>query len=497
MSILSIHTQAEAPLTSGVVKWLLEKFACSTLTIYDTPSRKKRPFKSIQPNVVQLYSCGPTVYSDAHIWNLRSYIFPDILKKVLAKIGYRVDHIINITDVGHLTDDANDGDDKMELIAHKQQGSVWDISKRCTEAFMWDLKLLHIEFPKMFTKATEYIWAQIEMIDKLEQKWHTYCSGDGVYFDTSTFPKYAEFAWLDVDNLNEGERVSFWDKRNKTDFALWKFSPPTWPKRQMEWESPWWKGFPGWHIECSAMIWKELGDKIDIHTWWSDHIPVHHTNEVAQATCCNGTSPANYWLHGEFLVLDWNEKIGKSKWNSMTLSGLMEKGFDPLSYRYLVLMAHYRSFLTFSEPILKGAQTGLKNLKKDIKKISDAAQNWENILLTEDAEKFASKIMNCFLDDLNTPMALAAFREMLSSKISSEEKVILIRLFDEIFDLWLLDFSWNSDESVPKEILQIAQRRWDLKSEKKFQEADEVRRELEKLWYKMNDGKDSFNVIKI
>lgn len=466
------------------------------LTVYNTLTREKEKFKSIVDWEVKIYSCWPTVYSDAHIWNLRSYIFPDILKWALEMIWYKVKHIINITDVWHLTDNENDWEDKMELSSQRKWESVWEISEKYTSKFISDLNKLNIRLPDNFTKATNYIEAQIEMVRWLEEKWYTYKTSDGIYFDTSKFKDYPNFAKLDIENLNEWERVDFWEKKNKTDFALWKFSPKNWSKRQMEWNSPWWIWFPGWHIECSAMIWKELWKQIDIHTGWTDHIPVHHTNEIAQATCFHWNIPVNYWLHWEFLVLDKNKRIGKSEWNSITLESLIEKWFDSISYRFLLLTAHYRSFLTFSEESLTQAQNSLQRLKNEIKIVNDlTSHNIENNNLSVKWIKYVELISKWLLDDLNTPIALAKLREMLKDKdINNNEKIKIIDYFDSIFRLNLLDFSSleKTKESIPEEITKIAEERWNYKINKDFKKADEYRHKLESMWYKVEDYKDHY-----
>jgi len=461
------------------IKW-------KTLKIYNTPKWKWQ---------VLMYSCGPTVYSDAHIWNLRSYIFPDVLKKVLRIIWYKVKHIINITDVWHLTDDASDWEDKMELRAKKIWNNVWDISQKYTDAFIDDIQKLNIELPDNFTKATEYIDEQINMISTLEEKWYTYKTSDWIYFDTLKFPEYANFWKLDIKNLNKWKRVDFWEKKSVTDFALWKFSPKD-EKRQMEWDSPWWVWFPWWHIECSAMINKELWKQIDIHTWWTDHIKVHHTNEVAQATCCNWVEPVNYWLHWEFLVLDSKKRIGKSEWNSIILSDLIKKWFDPLSYRYLVLMAHYRSFLTFSEDILNQAQAWLKKLKNEIKNILEKAEYVSNDLkIGKNTFNYINLIMNELLNDLNTAKAIAIFRESLKdNNLLNEEKVIIISIFEDIFSLWLLDIE---KDDIPEDIIKLAEKRKEYREIRNYEESDKIRKEINKKWYEIKDKWDNYEIIKI
>lgn len=472
----------------------------SSLRVYNTLTRSKELFQSIEPGKVRMYSCGPTVYSDAHIWNLRSYIFPDVLKRLLWKIGYTdVRHIINITDVGHLTDDANDGQDKMEVSAQKKWETVWEISEKYTKRYLDDIKMLWIQLPTKFTKATDYIGAQIEMIQGLEEKWFTYKIEDGIYFDTGKFEAYGDFAKLDIHNLREWERVDFWDKKNKTDFALWKFSTQD-EKRQMEWESPWWIGFPGWHIECSAMIWKELGDQIDIHTGWTDHIPVHHTNEIAQGTCFHSKKSVNHWMHGEFLVLGEGKKIGKSQGNAITLSTLIENGFSPLSYRYLVLTAHYRNFLNFSFESLGQAEKAYKKLKESIYRIYITPH--QVTAISVESKKIISSIMNNLLDDLNTPNALVEIRTLLTNKnISSYEKLSMVSFFDEILWLNLLDFGdietkTGNQQLVPERILDLGEKRWNLKKQWNFKEADILRGEIEGLGYAILDFKDRFEITK-
>jgi cysteinyl-tRNA synthetase len=284
------------------------------LTLFNTLSRSKEAFVPLTLGQVKMYTCGPTVYNYAHIGNLRSYIFPDLLKKLLLQLGYSVQHIINFTDVGHLTSDEDLGDDKVEKAAARLGKSAWEISRFYAEAFQQDLQALNIAFPTRFTYATEYIPQQIDLVQQLEAKGLSYTLPDGVYYDTAGFADYGQLARLDIEGLNEGARVSAEGKQHKTDFALWKFSPAD-QQRQMEWDSPWGKGFPGWHLECTAMIFAELGQTIDIHTGGTDHIPVHHTNEIAQAEGATGQKFVNYWLHGEFLVLDQERRMGKSCWS--------------------------------------------------------------------------------------------------------------------------------------------------------------------------------------
>ena len=300
----------------------------SELKLFNTMERNVSVFKPIQDGKVGLYACGPTVYDDAHIGNLRTYLFVDVLKRVLKLNGYEVNHVMNITDVGHLVSDADTGEDKMEKGARKQQKSAWDIAKYFEKAFLHDLKNLNISLPKVTCRATDHIQDQIAFIESLEEKGFTYKTNDGIYFNTEKIADYGKLAQLDKQGLSAGIRVDMADKKSHTDFALWKFSGNR--KRQMEWSSPWGIGFPGWHIECSAMAEKYLGEEFDIHIGGEDHIAVHHTNEIAQCQAKNGHVQARYWLHGYFLQLN-DEKLSKSG-TSITLSTLIDRGYDPLAY---------------------------------------------------------------------------------------------------------------------------------------------------------------------
>lgn len=465
------------------------------LKLYNTLSRTKEIFLPIDYNELKIYTCGPTVYNYAHIGNLRSYIFPDILKKLLKFLNYNVKHIINITDVGHLTSDSDSGDDKVEKEALKQGKSAWDISKFFANTFIEDIQLLKIELPNKFTYATEYIKEQINMVKTLEEKGYTYTTDDGVYFDTSKFSDYGKLAKLDLDGLEEGIRVDLKDKKNKSDFALWKLTPND-QNRQMEWESPWGKGFPGWHIECSAMIFSELGKHIDIHTGGTDHIPVHHTNEIAQSECTSGEKFVNYWLHGAFLVLDKNERMGKSQGNFIGLRELVKDNFLPMAFRYLALNTHYRQFLTFSHDILKSAQTAYLNLKKLIK------NEFEKKIETDISEIniFDKLILDSLLDDLNTPKAIGLIWEMLQDKnISRDDKINIVKKYDTILSLNLLDFSdlEKKDIKIPDEIIELSERRWHEKSNRNFKEADNLRKIILEKGFEIRDSKDKYEVYPI
>ncbi|MFN8577393.1 MAG: cysteine--tRNA ligase [Candidatus Sericytochromatia bacterium] len=463
------------------------------LRLYNTLTRTKEVFKPINDNFIKMYTCGPTVYNYAHIGNLRSYIFPDILKKLLTFIGYEVKQIINFTDVGHLVSDADEGADKIEKAAAETGKSAWEISEFYAQVFKKDIEALNITFPSKFTYATKYIEEQINMVKTLEEKGLTYNTSDGVYYDTSKFQDYGKMAKLDVEGLDEGTRVDFKEKRNKTDFALWKLSPKD-QQRQMEWESPWGKGFPGWHIECSAMIFAELGQHIDIHTGGTDHIPVHHTNEIAQSEGASGEKFVNYWLHGAFLVLDKNMKMSKSEGNFIGLKELLEENFSPIAYRYLNLTSHYRSFLTFSPDILKSAQTAYFNLKRHIKNISE--KNDSKGL--EKATVFDEKIIDALLDDMNVPKAIGFIWELVQdNEIGSKEKLEIISKYDQILSLNLNDFSDLPELNfeIPDNVKKLAEERWSVRLAKDFKESDRLRNEIHALGFEVKDSKQGYEIV--
>ena len=346
----------------GFVLW--EATMASALTLYDNYTRSFRRFEPLRSGPVGLYTCGPTVYNYQHIGNFRTFLFEDLLKRVLEWNGYTVRHIMNITDVGHLTSDADSGEDKMVAGARRTGKSAWEIAALYTASFLEDMRALNIEEPLLYPRATDHIAEQIDFIADLEQKGYTYRTSDGIYFDTSKQPDYGFLARLDKAGLEAGKRVELGEKRHITDFALWKFSPPG-EQRQMEWTSPWGTGFPGWHIECSAMAQKYLGDFFDIHCGGEDHIPVHHTNEIAQTEARAGTRLANFWMHGYFL-LDNETKMAKSAGEFLRLKTLTDRGYDPLAYRYLCLTAHYRSQLNFTWDALDAAATGLERLRSGV-----------------------------------------------------------------------------------------------------------------------------------
>jgi cysteinyl-tRNA synthetase len=359
-----------------------------SLKLYNTLTRKKEIFKPLKKEYVGIYTCGPTVYWYPHIGNLRAYIFSDTLKRILKYNGFNVKHVINVTDVGHLTSDSDEGEDKIEQSAKKEHKPAKEISEHYFKIFKENLKKLNIFEPDIWCKATEHIKEQIELIKKLEEKGYTYRTSDGIYFDTSKFKDYGKLAKLKIENLKGGKRVDLREKKNKTDFALWKFSEEP-GKRQQEWNSPWGIGFPGWHIECSAMSSKYLGEQFDIHTGGEDHIPIHHTNEIAQSECAFEKKPwVRYWMHVAFLKFK-GEKMSKSSGQISKLSDLEIQGFNPLDYRYFILTGHYRKQMNFTDENLKNAKNSYERLKNILSKIKDDGKTNEKYL-----SKFEKAINN-------------------------------------------------------------------------------------------------------
>jgi len=400
-----------------------------TLKLYNTVTRSKDVFEPIEAGKVGLYTCGPTVYNYAHIGNLRTYIFEDILKRVLVACGYDVNHVMNVTDVGHLVSDADDGEDKMALGAEREGKTVWEIADFYWQAFKKDLERLNIIEPTTWCKATDHIDEQIAQVKTLEDKGFTYRIGDGIYFDTTKLPDYGKLARQDLSALRAGERVEMGDKRNATDFSLWKFSP-TDQKRLMEWDSPWGVGFPGWHIECSAMAMKYLGERLDIHCGGIDHIAVHHSNEIAQAEAAMGHDWCNWWLHGEFLVLpkaegdddggDAFKKMAKSDGEDAFLKVdlLLKKGYDPLAFRYMCFTGHWRQQLVFTWDALDSAASALAKLKRAVLDLRAGYTGSESPIA-----RYVTEFNDAATDDLNMPRALAAMWGVLKDNATSPGEI--------------------------------------------------------------------------
>jgi cysteinyl-tRNA synthetase len=460
----------------------------------NTLGRKKEKFVPIAPPVVSIYSCGPTVYLYSHIGHMRRYVGDDILKRVLIQNGYQVKHVMNITDVGHLTSDADTGEDKIEKSARETGKSAWDIAKFFEAQFFASCEPLNIIRPNIVAKATDHIKEQIDLISRIEKNGYTYKTDDGIYFDTSKLPSYGALTGGKA-GIKAGIRVELAGKKNPTDFALWKFSPKG-EKRQMEWESPWGVGFPGWHIECSAMSMKYLGETFDIHTGGVDHIAIHHTNEIAQSMAASGQEPVRFWIHHEFLQVN-GEKMAKSLKNTFTVEDVIKRGFDPLALRYLFLTAHYRDTLNFTWESLASAGNALNRLRSQL--ISMRESRKRTVLSREKEKKMEeirAKFMKAVNDDLNTPKAIATMWDMFKSNIPAEDKYDLALSFDDILGLSLNKIS-SVQLSIPDVVQKLMTDRERLRREGQFSEADKIRVKIEEMGYKLEDTSQGTSIKKI
>ncbi len=466
------------------------------LKLYNTLTRKKEIFKPFKDKEVGLYTCGPTVYLFAHIGNLRTYIFEDILKRTLEYNGYRVKHVMNITDVGHLTSDSDSGEDKM-IKALKREGkelnekSMLEIADFYTKAFKKDLKFLNIEEPNIWCKATDNIEEQINLIKEIVKNGYAYETANAVYFDTLKLKEYRELAKLDMEGLKNRARVKKRsEKKNPTDFVLWVKLKGEHKNHIMNWDSPWGEGFPGWHIECSAMSIKYLSDKIDIHCGGVDHIPVHHTNERAQNIAATKKPIVKIWMHGEFLILKTG-KMSKSKGENIILQNLIEKGIDPLAYRYLCLNAHYRSKLTFSFETLRGAEQALNNLRGKVREFKKS----KDVLETPKFKNYLKKFNSFINDDLDIPQALALMWKMVKdNKLSGREKYELLLSFDNVFGLGLQDVR---KIEVPQEVKELVKKREQFRKESNWKKADSIRKKIEELGFQIEDVEGKSLIKKI
>lgn len=448
-------------------------------SVYNTLTGKKEEIVTVEEGKIRLYTCGPTVYNYAHIGNLRTYVFEDALKKSLEYLGFEVKHVMNITDVGHLESDSDTGEDKMALGASREKKTVWEIARFYEDAFLKDCSLLNIARPTIVCRATEHIQDMINFIKILEEKGFTYIANGNVYFSIEKYPDYNKLANLSMDELEAGSRVEVDPfKKNPLDFVLW-FTNSKFSNQIMQWESPWGTGFPGWHIECSAMSMKYLGDRIDIHCGGVDHIPVHHTNEIAQSESAIGHKWVNYWMHGEFLVLD-NGKMSKSSGDFLTVSRLMEEGYSPLDYRYFCLQSRYRKQLAFTFESLSIAQNALKKLKSKVKNISEGRKAEDTIddsRIKEYQDKFSLQLS----DDLNIANAFTVLSDVIKDdNLNNTEKLYLIEDFDKVFSLELTAVEDPKDNlDIDEEYIQsLIQERNDARKQKNWARADEIRNML-------------------
>lgn len=471
----------------------------SNLVLYNSLTRKKEQFEPMDPPRVGMYTCGPTVYDRKHIGNFRTYTLSDLLVRVLQYNGLKVTHIMNFTDVGHLTGD-NEGDadtgvDRLVKAAQRDRKTAWEVAETYTAQFIGDFEQMNLLKPEKFVKATDHIPEQIKLIEQLESNGLTYKISDGIYFDTKAYEqktgsKYGELSTL--DKIKEGARVEANpEKQNSRDFALWKFSPKG-EKRDMEWESPWGVGFPGWHIECSAMSMKYLGETFDIHVGGEDLRSTHHPNEIAQSEGATGKKPfSKYWIHGAFILID-GERMSTSKGNNYNVGHIKEKGFDTLALRYLYLSTHYKKVMNFTWDSLENAQNSLNNLRQMLSSLLQKREQERTNLSDEKLEKidmYSRRFQQAINDDLNTPQALAVMWEVVKSNIPTPDKVDLLYSFDEVLGLNLRSVTAQQEREVPEDIKQLMKQRDELRSQGKFEEADVLRAEIESKGFSVNDTK--------
>ncbi len=454
-----------------------------SLKLYNTASRSLEAFTAMSPTLVTMYNCGPTVYNYVHIGNLRAYVFADILRRALEREGHEVKQIVNITDVGHLVSDGDEGEDKMTVGAVREGKSVEEIIALYSNAFHTDMRSLNVHMAQKFPRATAYIEEQKQMIEVLAQKGFTYVTADGIYFDTKKFPAYPDFAKLDVKGMQAGNRVDMGEKKNPTDFALWKFSPEDGKHREQEWDSPLdtkKKGFPGWHIECSAIIKAELGDTIDIHTGGIDHIPVHHTNEIAQSTCANGVPLARFWMHSAFMNVE-GEKMSKSLGNTYRLIDLHERGIPPLAFRYWLLTAHYRTQVNFTWEALAAAQSAYNKLTSSVYELPRATD-------AAPIKEYLDEYVATIEDDLNTANAIAIIWKLLrDGRYSPGEKYNTIRIIDKVLGLELGDIPAPKAFEIPTEVTALLEARKAARAANDWARSDTLRAEIKALGYDVKD----------
>ncbi len=468
------------------------------MKLYNTLSRKIEDFKPIDENLVKIYTCGPTVYNYAHIGNLRTYIHEDILEKTLRYAGYPVKRVMNITDVGHLESDADDGEDKMLKGAKRENKTVWEIAQHYTDAFFNDIEKLNIKKPDIVARATDYINKYIEFIKTLEEKGYTYFANGNVYFDITKVDNYTKLSGMDLEQLRTASRdeVSVDEsKKNPQDVVLW-FTKSKFENQAMKWDSPWGVGYPGWHIECSVISLTNLGEQMDIHCGGVDHIPVHHTNEIAQTESYTGKQWVKYWWHGEFLI-DNEGKMSKSSGEFLTLSLLEKKGFNPLSYRYFVLNSHYRKQLAFSFDSLSSAENAYLKLKSRVRALKENTDMSGAGELSDAAVKIKDEFKKCIEDDLNTANALTVLFNMLKADdVTNTEKIKLIEDFDQVLSLDLLkddESSTDVHDDMAEYIEEMIQKRQEAKKNKDYGLADSIRAELSEKGIILEDTRQGVN----
>ena len=455
--------------------------------LYNTLTRKKEIFKTIENNKAKIYTCGPTVYNYAHIGNLRSYLFMDTLRRVLKYNGYELTHAMNITDVGHLVSDADEGEDKMLKAARRENKDPFEIANFYMEKFLIDMDKLNIDKPQIICRATEHIKEMEQYVQEIIKNGYTYETENTIYFDTAKLDKYGVLSNIKIEEQKAGARVDFdQKKKNVTDFALWIKAPEN---HLMKWDTFWGKCYPGWHLECSAMSRKYLGENFDIHTGGIDHIPIHHENEIAQSKGATGKMPANYWMHCEFLLIDGG-KISKSLNNFYTVQDLEEKGFSPLDYRMFNFSSHYRNKINFTFEAMEAAKSALKRLREGYKAHSEGLANVEQELISGYEQKFLEAIN----DDLNMPVAMSVVWEVVKNPNKSKQLAELLKKFDLVLGLKIDEEEVK--EELPQEILELIEQRKIARANKNWAKSDELRDLILAKGYIVKDSKDGMTVEK-
>ena len=453
---------------------------------YNTLTKSKDKFEPINKEVVRMYSCGPTVYKDASIGNMRTYIMNDLIRRVLKYNGYKIKHTMNITDVGHLVSDADEGEDKMLKSAREMQKSPYEIAKHYTKLFMDDLEKLNVETPEVVCKATDHIEDMIKYVQKLLENGYAYETSTAIYFDVSKLDEYGILSGIKLEDQKAGARVDVdTEKRNPYDFALWIKAKPN---HIMKWESPWGLSYPGWHIECSAMGQKYLGEQFDIHTGGIDLIPTHHENEIAQSKGACGKIPAKYWIHGEYLLINGG-KMSKSLNNVYLLKDITEKGYDPLTYRLFTYSSSYRTKLNFTWEGIEASQKALEKLRAGYQKHLEGNED----ILDEEISKYEENFHKAINDDLNMPLAMSVVWDVVKNPKKSKKLAKLLDKFDTVLAL-SLDKKSENQEKIPEEVLKLAEERLKARTEKNWAESDRLRNEILALGYSIKDSKEGYEL---
>ncbi len=460
------------------------------IKFYNTLTKKKEIFTPLEDNTVKIYSCGPTVYKDATIGNMRTYIFMDNLRRVLKYNGYKLKHAMNLTDVGHLVSDGDEGEDKMIKSAREEGKTPLEIADFYSKRFFKDLNRLNIDLPEIICKATDHIQDMLEFVKKLVENGYAYETSTAIYFDVSKLDEYGILSGIDLRNQMAGARVDVdKEKRNPYDFALWIKAPEN---HLMKWDSPWGLSYPGWHIECSAMSKKYLGEQFDIHTGAIDLVPTHHENEIAQSKGCTGKIPARFWMHGEFLLINGG-KMSKSLGNVYLLQDIIDRGYDPLVYKMFCFTSHYRNKLNFTWEAIDASSKALTNLKDLYSKHLESTEKVESSVIEEYKQEFLKAIN----DDLNMPLAMGVVWNVAKNQTKSKDFAELLKEFDEVLGLKIDEKIQRKEEAIPEEILKLVEERKIARSEKNWKLSDELRDKIKDLGYQVKDAKDGMEISKI